>query len=134
VTAAFSITGAGNTIQNPWGSFPGFLSMIDQDFDQANEKAWLVGAAYDFSKVLVAGLSGNVNFAWGTDAINPSTRKTASNQAEYDLTVDYRPALLRPAFLQGFWFRARADVVDQQNSKTLGYQFRLILNWERDLL
>ena len=133
-TAAFSITGAGNTIQNPWGSFPGFLSMIDQDFDQANEKAWLIGAAYDFSKVLVPGLSGNFNLAWGTDAINPSTRKTASNQAEYDFTVDYRPALLRPAFLQGFWFRARADVVDQQSAKTLGYQFRLILNWERDLL
>ena len=30
--------------------------------------------------------------------------------------------------------RARADIVDQQDSKTLGYQFRLILNWDRDLL
>ena len=37
LTAAFSITGAGNTIQNPWGSFPGYLAMIDQDFDRANE-------------------------------------------------------------------------------------------------
>jgi hypothetical protein len=134
VTTAFSITGAGNTIQNPWGSFPGFLSMIDQDFDQAREKAWLVGAAYDFSTLITPGLSGNFNLAWGVDAINPSTRKTAGNQAEYDFTVDYRPALRRPAFLQGFWFRARADVLDQQDTRTLGYQFRLILNWERDLL
>ena len=28
------------------GSFPGFLTMIDQDYDQANEKAWLIGAAF----------------------------------------------------------------------------------------
>jgi hypothetical protein len=79
-------------------------------------------------------LSGNFNFAWGVDAINPSTRKTAPNQAEYDFTADYRPPLRWPAFLQGLWFRARADVLDQQNAKTLGYQFRLILNWERDLI
>ena len=134
VTTAFSITGAGNTIQNPWGSFPGYLSMIDQDFDQANEKAWLIGAACDFSKLLTPGLSGNVNFGWGVDAINPSTRKTAFNQAEYDFTADYRPPWRWPAFLQGVWFRARADILDQQNAKTLGYQFRLTLNWDRDLL
>ena len=134
VTGAFSITGAGNNIQSPWGSFPGYLAMIDQDFDRADEKAWLIGAAYDFSKLLTPGLSANVNFAWGVDAINPSTRKTAPNQAEYDFTADYRPPWRWPAFLQGLWFRARADILDQQNAKTLGYQFRLILNWERDLL
>jgi hypothetical protein len=80
------------------------------------------------------GLSANFKFAWGVDAINPSTRKTAPSQAEYDFTVDYRPALRRPAFLEGFWFRARADVLDQQNARALGYQFRLTLNWDRDLL
>ena len=46
-TTAFSITGAGNRIQNPWGSFPGYLSLIDQDFNRANEKAVGIGAAYD---------------------------------------------------------------------------------------
>src|SRR5262245_2256125 len=68
LTGAFSITGAGNTIQSPWGSFPGYLSMIDQDFDRAREKAVLVGAAYDF-KEFVPGLSANFNFVWGWDAI-----------------------------------------------------------------
>ena len=68
------------------------------------------------------------------DSINPATRKTASNQAEYDFTADYRPPWRWPPFLQGMWFRARADILDQQNAKTLGYQFRLSLNWERDLL
>jgi hypothetical protein len=72
---------------------------------------------------------------WGWDAINPSTRQRAPNQAEYDLTVDWRPAWKnQPGFLQGMWFRARSAILDQQNAPALGYQFRLILNWERDLI
>jgi hypothetical protein len=133
LTGAFSITGAGNNIQAPWGSFPGYLSLIDQDFNRANEKAVLIGIAYDFARV-ATGLSAYANLAWGWDAINPKTRANAPNQAEYDLTVDYRPPWLYPAFLKGMWFRARTAILDQQNAKTLGYQFRLILNWERDLL
>jgi hypothetical protein len=134
LTTAFSVTGAGNTIQAPWGSFPGYVSMIDQDFNRANEKAVLIGAAYDFSKIIIPGLSAYFNFAWGWDAINPSTRKKAPDQGEYDFTVDYRPAFKFPAFLQGMWFRVRAAVLDQEDGKRTGYQVRLILNWERDLI
>ena len=139
LTGAFSVTGSGNTIQTPWGSFPGYLSMIDQDFDRAREKAVLVGAAYDFSRVLARGLAANFNFVWGWDAINPTTRKKAPDQAEYDFTVDYRPPPVDAPFplgglLKGLWFRARAAVLDQQDAKTTGYQFRLIINWDRDLI
>ena len=134
LTAGFSITGSGNTIQNPWGSYPGYLSMINLDFDQANQKAVLVGAAYDFSKLVTQGLSGNLKFAWGWDAIDPSTRAAAPNQAEYDFTVDYRPPWPRPAFLQGLWLRVRTAIVDQQGANQLDWQVRVILNWERDLL
>lgn len=124
LTAAFAITGGGNNIQTPWGSFPGYVSMIDQDFDRAGEKARRIGAAYDFSKLLTPGLSANVNLAWGIDAINPSNGKTVPNQAEYDLTTDYRPPFKAPVF-HGMWFRFRTDILDQQDAKTLGYQFRI---------
>ena len=134
LTGAFSITASGNTIQSPWGSYPGYLSMIDQDFNRANEKAMLVGVAYDFSNVLARGLSAYTNIAWGWDAINPTTRARAPDQTEYDVTVDYRPPWLLPAFLRGLWFRARAAVLDQEDARKTGYQFRFILNWERDLL
>src|SRR5262249_18509505 len=43
LTGAFSVTGSGNTIQSPWGTFPGYLSMIDFDFNQARQKAVLIG-------------------------------------------------------------------------------------------
>ena len=137
LVGAFSITGAGNKVQTPWGVYPGYLSMIDQDFDRARENAILIGAAYDF-KALVQGLSGNANFVWGQDAINPSTGAKAPNQAEYDFTVDYRPPfdVHGPLYgiWHGIWFRARAAILDQQNAKTLGYQFRIIINWDRDLI
>jgi len=137
LTLGFSITGRGNTVQTPWGSFPGYLSLIQQDFDRAGEHAVLVGAAYDF-KAFVPGLSGNFNFAWGQDAINPSNGRNAPNEAEYDFTADYRPEFKVPWFLnglmKGLWFRARSAILDQQNANTLGYQFRLIINWDRDLI
>ena len=133
LTGAFSKTASGNTIQAPWGSFPGYLSMIDQDFNRAREAAILVGAAYDFSQVLTQGLSGNFNFVWGWDALNPSTRQRAPRQTEYDFTADYRPPFKVPV-LQGMWFRFRSAIVDQQDARTMGYQFRIIINWERDLI
>jgi hypothetical protein len=133
LTGAFSKTGSGNTIQTPWGSFPGYLSMIDQDFNRAREGAVLFGAAYDFSRVIAEGLSANFNLVWGWNAINHSTRQRAPNQREYDFTADYRPPFKLPV-LQGMWFRFRSAVVDQDNASTLGYQFRIIINWERDLI
>ena len=133
LTGAFSLTAKGNTIQTPWGSFIGYLSLIDQDFNRAGEKAFLIGAAYDFSNVLTKGLSATMNMAWGKDAINPSTGRKAPDQGEYDLTVDYRPPFKWPAFLQGMWFRARGAITDQQDAQATGYQVRLIINWERDL-
>jgi outer membrane porin, OprD family len=133
VTVGGSVTGDGHTIQAPWGSFPGYLSLIQEDFQRANEKAVLVGAAYDFSKLIIPGLSAFFNVAWGWDAIDPLTRANAPDQTEYDLTVDYRPTWLRPAFLQGMWLRVRGAILDQEGAD-LGTQIRLILNWERDLL
>jgi outer membrane porin, OprD family len=128
------ITGDGNTVQAPWGSYPGYLSLIQEDFDRANEKAVGIGASYDFSKLILPGLSAFGYIAFGWDAIDPKTRASAPDQTEYDLTVDYRPTWLRPAFLQGMWLRVRGAILDQQGADQLGWQVRIILNWERDLL
>jgi hypothetical protein len=133
VTLGGQVTGDGNTIQAPWGSFPGYLSLIQEDFQRANEKAVLIGAAYDFSKLITPGLSAFANIAHGWDAIDPKTRADAPDQTEYDLTVDYRVPWKSPAFLQGMWLRVRGAILDQENA-SLGYQVRIILNWERNLL
>ena len=62
------------------------------------------------------------------------TRAKAPDQREYDLTIDYRPAWLGAAFLQGLWLRVRGAILDQDGANQLGAQIRVILNWERDLL
>ena len=58
----------------------------------------------------------------------------APDQREYNLTVDARPPWLRPAFLKGWWLRVRGGILDQEGASRLGWQVRVILNWERDLL
>jgi hypothetical protein len=108
--------------------------MMDRDFNRANEKAVLFGAAYDFSKLVTQGLSANSSLAAGWDAINPTTRASAPDQREYDVTIDYRPAWLWPAFVRGWWLRVRGGLLDQEDAGGLGWQVRVILNWDRDLL
>jgi hypothetical protein len=134
VSLAGQITADGNTVQAPWGSYPGYLSMIQEDFQRADEKAVGIGVAYDFSKLLTPGLSAFAWAVWGWDAIDPKTRAAAPDKTEYDLTVDYRVPWKQPAFLQGMWLRVRGAVVDEEGRDQLGYQVRIILNWERDLL
>jgi hypothetical protein len=134
LTSAFSITSSGNSIQTPWGNSPNYTLMMDRDFNRANEKAVLFGAAYDFSKVIAQGLSANFNVAAGWHAINPRTRASAPDQREYNVTVDARPPWVRPTFLQGWWLRVRGGALDQEGAKRLGWQVRVILNWDRDLL
>jgi hypothetical protein len=134
LTSAVTITGSGNSIQSPWGNSPNYTLMMDRDFNRANEKAVLIGAAYDFSKLVTQGLSATFNFAAGWDAIDPKSRASVADQREYNLTVDYRNPWLRPAFLQGWWLRVRGGILDQDGAGQLGWQVRVILNWERDLL
>ena len=136
LTLGGSVTGDGNTIQAPWGSFPGYLSLIQEDFDRANEKAVLVGVAYDFSKLITPGLGAFVNIVYGWDAIDPKTRASAPDQTEYDLTIDYRPPsgyLLLPT-TRNLWFRLRGVILDRQDADQLGWQVRFIINWEIPLL
>ena len=133
LTGAFSITGAGNTIQNPWGSYPGYLSMIDQDFDRARESAVLVGAAYDF-KALVTGPERQRQPRLGMgchQSLHAAGRRPIKRSTTSPSTTGLPSSV---PVLQGMWFRARAAILDQQDAKTLGYQFRLTINWDRDLI
>jgi hypothetical protein len=129
LSAAFSMVASGNTIQTPWGIYRGYLKSIDQDFDQARQKSVGVTLAYDFSKLIAPGLSAYVRFVSGWDAIDPATKAPAPNQKEYDVNIDYRPP-----WRKGVWLRVRGDILDQAGSAQLGYEVRVILNWQIPLL
>ena len=127
---AFSITAQGQNINSPYGTYPGYLSLIQKDFDRAGEKAWLLGVSYDL-KNYVKGLSVTLNFARGTDAVDPTTRSGLPNETEYDITIDYR---IEKGPLRGMWVRFRDGYVDFSNGGGSSNNVRLIINYPLSLL
>lgn len=129
LTAAFSMTAGGADVRNPFGSYPGYLSLIRTNFNRADEDAWLLGAAYDFSRAGLDGLSAFVNAAVGTGAREPATGRGRPDVQEYDVTVDYRP---RGQWGEGWWLRVRGALV-REGGRT-AEEVRLILNYDFPVL
>jgi hypothetical protein len=126
--AGGSVTTSGNRIQSPWGFFPGYLRMDQQQFNGAAEKAWLLGIAYE-SRSVIRGLSASASAAWGTDSIDPGTGASLGDEAEYDLVVAYRPAAI-----PGLLLRTRGLLYRRDGADRLGDTFRFTINWEIPLL
>jgi hypothetical protein len=132
LTLAFSSTDDGARIRNPFGGYPGYLSLMVKSFNRAEEDAWLVGASYDFARIGVPGLSSFINYAQGN---TPDSGANASpDQSEFDITVDYR---FQSDLLSGLWLRTRAAFVDQDNDVAGAGDvddIRIILNYELPIL
>lgn len=130
---AYTQTGRGATYQAPYGFWAGYTSMIVEDFDQADERAWLIGGTYDFVKLKVPGLSINVAAVFGRDSINSASGAGLSNTNEYDLTLDYRFASGNwPQWLKSLWIRGRATRVEQTlgGNTDVTKDYRIIVNYE----
>lgn len=118
-----------NRIRSPWGSIPGYTSVMIKDFDRPEESAWLVGATADFSHWGARGFKANVKY---TEGDTPDCGKNASpDQSEWDLNLDYAP---QHPTLAGLNLRLRMGWVDQDD--TCGIRdgldvadVRLILNY-----
>ena len=132
LTLAFSSTDDGAGIRNPYGGYPGYLSLMIKSFNRADEDAWLVGASYDFARIGVPGLSSFVNYAQGS---TPDSGSNASpDQWEFDMTVDYR---VQSELLNGLWLRARAAFVDQDDDVVGSSDvddIRFIINYDIPIL
>jgi hypothetical protein len=131
LTLAFTSTDDAR-IRSPFGGYPGYLSLMIQSFNRAEEDGWLAGFSYDFSRIGLPGLSGFVNYAEGD---TPDNGPLASpDQWELDITVDYR-FQSRP--LTGLWIRARAATLDQDDDAPGANDvddLRLIVNYEVPIL
>jgi hypothetical protein len=125
-SAAYTSARPDHDIVNPWGSYPGWTSIMEEDNDRAGEDTWLAAVTYDFSRVGIKGLSA---FTMHTSSRTPDTGPHASpDQTEHDLTVDYH----FQGSLKDLWLRVRGSYVDQDEA--LGGQdfsdFRIILNYD----
>ncbi len=120
----FSITGSNGTIFNAFGSSPSYVDLMQRSFNRADEKALLVSASYDFSRIGVDGLSVIVNFVAGFDGILLDERQRGQ---EIDATIDYR---VQKGLLKNFWLRIRGSWLSEQGAGRNGTDVRLILRYD----
>lgn len=118
LTLGFTITDKSHDMVNPWGSWPGYTSIMEEDCDLAGEKSWVVGLSYDFARLGLKGLSAFMNH---TQAYVPDGGSFSSpDQRETDFTVDYRfsgklknlSLRLRAAFVENSLSTQDADYKD----------------------
>lgn len=102
-TVAYTDTGSGADMQNPWSGYPGYTSVQVEDFYRAGEEAFLLKAAYDFSSV--DGLSAYALWVNGSDPDAPDQYK----RDEYDMNLQWKPG----DKLKGLTLRARYAIVTQ---------------------
>ncbi len=126
ITLGGTVTNKGGDIVNPWGSYAGYTSIMEEDCNLGGEKALVLGLAYDFSRIGIPGLSA---YTYHTEAyLPPDGWFSGHAQRETDLTIDY----YFPEQLKGLWLRLRAARVD--NSFTTAgadyTDYRIILNYD----
>jgi len=132
LSLAFTTASSGAELQNPWSSYPGYTSVQVKDFNRAKEKAFLVKASYDFTRIGLEGMTAYAQFVHGWDRIDPSTGQDVANENELDLDLQWKP---KSGFFKNFWPRIRYAVVHQyEGEKSYIHDFRIILNYDFPLL
>jgi hypothetical protein len=128
----FSITDDEEDIRSPYGTYAGFMSMMQSDFNSASEKAVLLGVSYDFSHWEIAGLSAFMQLGVGRGAKIPELGLTGLDETSLDFTIDYRFQSKR---LKGLWFRARGSFsAIEAPGRNNARQARFIINYDLPLL
>ena len=122
-TLARTSVDTNSEVRSPFGGYPGYTSILVEDFNRAGEDTWLIGLSYDFAAIGLNGLSAFSNYVRGD---TPDSGSAASpDQKELDFTLDYRPGW---RLLKGLWIRARAGFVNRHHAGDIN-DYRIILNY-----
>jgi hypothetical protein len=131
VTTAFSATASKASIRSPFGTYAGYLSLMEKDFNRAGESAWLMGFSYDWQRLGIPGLSFTMNYARGYGARDAVADTSLPDEEEFDITVDYR---VQHGPLSGVWFRVRNGYVDFDRNGGSVNNVRVIISYELPVL
>lgn len=87
---AGSHNAGGAPLKSPFGSFPTYTVLDQLNFNAAGQQTLVVGAAYDFSKILIDGLKLQTRYgwSWGADATDDTP---AGRQREFNVELEYLP-------------------------------------------
>ena len=120
LTAAYTGTGDGTSMQNPWSGYPGYSSVQVEDFNRAGEDAVLLRASYSFPTL--PGFSVYALWVNGSDPESP----TEYARDEYDFNLQWNP---ESGALKGLMFRLRYAHIEQDNDTDLD-DFRLMVYYD----
>ncbi len=126
---AFSKTDDDEQIRSPYGSYAGYISLMQSDFNQAGERAWSVGLSV--VPKAIPGWSGFFQYARGDGGFDPLTFVEGADEQEFDLTVDYQ---IEEGRWRGFWLRLRGSALQTDGAENTAWQVRLILNYTLPIL
>jgi hypothetical protein len=129
-TVAFTQAADGENLQNPWSSYPGYTSVQVYDFNRANEKAVMLKASYDFTRLGLDGVTAYALYVdgWGRTSTTPG--KTVSDANEIDFDLQWK---VRNGPLKGFWPRIRYAIGNEDNGQSI-HEIRIILNYDISFL
>jgi len=131
LSVAVSITDDDDRIRNPWGSYPGYLGMMQRNFNDANEKAWGLTASWYFRLIGLPDLSLALRYNEGYDRIDVQTGTDLGDRREFNSTLDYR---IRSGSLRGLWLRARFAWGEADNGRRDSLEARIVLRYEFQVL
>jgi len=120
-------TGKERDTQNPFGTHPSYLDMMQVSFNSAGERAWGVGANVDFGKLGAPGLTAAALYAAGRDRIDDATGAPIADRSETDVRVDY--AFPKGSALDGLSVTFRYSWLQQDGAPQTATQLRAYVNY-----
>jgi hypothetical protein len=133
VWTAYMQTGSASPYRTPYGQWIGYGKQMTKDFNRANERAFQIGATFDFHGVGLPGLSFRGSATIGNGAIDSDTHASLAQVTEFDLDLEYAfHAEYWPDWLKPLSLRGRAGLVTEDTAGRPSYvnEYRLILNYE----
>jgi hypothetical protein len=128
---AFSSTDAEASIRNPWGSYPGYLGMMQRNFNDANEIAWGATLSWHFDRIGLPDLSVALRYSEGYEGEDSRTRVRLGDHREFNGTLDYR---VSSGIARGLWLRGRFAWGEVEEARRDSLEARLVLRYEFQIL
>jgi hypothetical protein len=128
--AMMSATSADAGLRKPYGATPAYVSMIINDFDLANQKAWEVGVTYDwggatFPGFRVPGLATAILYGEGFDARSIGTNITLPKRREGNVSIVWRPPQV-----SAMQFRTFGSVASEEHRSRLLHSVGIALDFD----
>jgi hypothetical protein len=128
VRLAWTQTGRGRETQSPFGTNPSYLHMMQVDFNDAGEKAWLIGGSLDFAGLGLPELHAVVEYGNGRGAIDPSSGAQLGSRNEIDVRMGY--GFDKASRLKGLSFGIEGSWLNQAGAAAQGRELRVYANYE----